>query len=316
MTKLQLNFEPETAQFREDVLRGLQGRQKSLPCKYLYDERGSKLFDEICELPEYYPTRTEIGILCENADEMADCLGRNVRLVEYGSGSSVKTRILLDHLMDPAAYVPLDISREHLLESAACLRREFSHIPVMPVCADYTQEFQLPEVDCDATSAFFPGSTIGNFTPEEARDFLKGVAQVVGPGGGLLIGVDVWKNAAILEPAYDDAAGVTAEFNMNLLRRINRELEGEFDLEAFRHKAVWNPADSRIEMHLVSQKEQRVRVAGEVFLFHRNESIVTEYSHKWRPDVFVRLAREAGWEVERVWRDESNLFSVQYLRAC
>jgi dimethylhistidine N-methyltransferase len=315
MTALQLNFEPETAQFCEDVLHGLRQTHKTLPCKYLYDERGSKLFDQICDLPEYYPTRTETDILCEHANEMARCIGPNVMLVEYGSGSSVKTRILLDHLIEPAAYVPLDISREHLLESSACLKREFPHIPVLPVCADYTHPFELPQVPATSTAAFFPGSTIGNFTPEEAVTFLKGVAKVVGQGGGLLLGVDVWKGASILEPAYNDAAGVTAEFNLNLLRRINRELGGEFDLDGFRHKAVWNRPCSRIEMHLVSQREQRVRVAGEVFLFHRNESIVTEYSHKWRPDVFARLASEAGWTVERVWKDLAGLFSVQYLRA-
>lgn len=316
MSKLPVNIEPEVLAFREDTLQGLRGEQKSLPIKYHYDEQGSRLFDAICELPEYYLTQTEIGILCENADEMAEYLGRNIRLVEYGSGSSVKTRILLDHLVEPAAYVPLDISRKHLLESAACLRHEFPHIPVMPICADYTQEFQLPEVDCDATSAFFPGSTIGNFTPSEAINFLKGVARVVGTRGSLLIGVDVWKNAAILNPAYDDAGGVVAQFNLNLLSRINRELHGQFDLSTFRHKAEWNPIESRMELLLQSLVDQRIRVAGENFTFLKNETIVTGYSHKWRPDVFVRLAREAGWEVERVWRDESNLFSVQYLRVC
>jgi len=307
---------PEVAAFRHDVLRGLAQAQKSLPSKWFYDHTGSRLFDAICRLPEYYPTRTELGIMERHAEEMARYLGPRVGLVEYGSGSSLKTRILLRHLDDPAAYFPLDISYEHLANSAAELAAEFPSLLVLPVCADYTRPFALPQVPCARLDAYFPGSTIGNFLPHEARSFLWNAAELVGPGGGMLIGVDLWKDAAILEPAYNDAAGVTAEFNLNLLHRINRELGGEFDLDNYEHRALWNPEASRIEMHLFARREHRVRVDGETFYFRPGESILTEYSHKYRPEAFAHLAAGAGWQVQRVWMDEARLFSVQYLRAC
>lgn len=316
MPTLALNQQQELQQFCQDILHGLRAEQKSLPCKYFYDARGSELFDRICELPEYYPTRTERSILCSNRAEIAARIGPNAALLEYGSGSSTKTRILLDSLHKPAAYIPLDISREHLSQSALALQAEFPHIPVLPVCADYTQEFELPEVGASVYTAFFPGSTIGNFTPSQAVRFLRGVANVVGRDGGLLIGVDVWKSPEILIPAYNDAAGITAQFNLNLLERMNRELEGDFDLDAWRHEAVWNPEGSRIEMHLVSTRDQSVGVAGERFQFHEGESILTEYSHKWKLETFALMAHRAGWRIERVWFDDQRLFSVQYLRAC
>ncbi len=222
---------PTSAQFRRDVLNGLRAGWKSLPCKYFYDERGSRIFDEICRLPEYYPTRTESAIMQEQGAEMGRALGPGVVLVEYGSGSSLKTRILLSHLENAAAYVPLDISGEHLRRSAQNLAAQFPALPVLPLCADYTRPFHLPEIAGAPKAVYFPGSTIGNFAPDEAALFLRGIAEVVGPGGAVLIGVDLAKSAAILEPAYNDSQGVTAAFNLNLLERINRELDGDFDLE-------------------------------------------------------------------------------------
>jgi dimethylhistidine N-methyltransferase len=306
---------PERASFLSDVLAGLSAPRKTLPCKYFYDERGSALFERICELEEYYPTRTELGILRRHAGAMAEALGPRCLLVEYGSGSSTKTRLLLERLVDPAAYVPVDISREHLLRSATALSAHHPRLPVRPVCADFTQPFALPEVPGALRRAvFFPGSTIGNFADAEARKLLAQVAEQCGPGGLLLIGVDLRKSRAILEPAYDDAKGVTAEFNLNLLRRINRELGARFDLAAFAHRAVWNAAEGRVEMHLVSRREQVVRIAGRSIRFLRGESIHTESSHKYEIEGFAALAHEAGFEVLRVFTDPARLFSVQLLR--
>jgi len=307
---------PERASFLADVLAGLSSPRKTLPCKYLYDERGSALFERICELDEYYPTRTELGILRRHAGAMAAALGPRCLLVEYGSGSSTKTRLLLERLEEPAAYVPVDISREHLLRAAAALSARHPQLAVRPVCADFTRPFALPTLPgALRRAAFFPGSTIGNFGPAEARKFLAQVAEQCGSGGLLLIGVDLRKPREILEPAYDDAQGVTAEFNRNLLRRINRELGADFDLAAFDHRALWNEADGRVEMHLVSRRDQRVRIAGRSVGFARGESIHTESSHKYELEGFAALARSAGFEVERVWTDEARLFSVQLLRS-
>jgi dimethylhistidine N-methyltransferase len=306
---------PKRGDFLADVLAGLLGPRKTLPCKYFYDEEGSALFERICELDEYYPTRTELGILRRHGGEMAAALGPRCLLVEYGSGSSTKTRLLLERLDDPAAYVPVDISREHLLRSAEALCARHPHLPVIPVCADFTQPFELPPVPRAARrAAFFPGSTIGNFGPAEARKFLAQIAEQCGRGGVLLIGVDLRKSPAILEPAYDDALGVTAEFNRNLLRRINRELGADFDLAGFDHRALWNAVDGRVEMHLVSRREQAVQLGGCRIRFARGESIHTESSHKYELAGFAALARSAGFEVERVWTDPARLFSVQLLR--
>lgn len=304
--------------FRRDVVDGLSAPRKTLPCKWFYDERGSALFDAICELPEYYPTRTETAILEAHAAEMAELIGPDAVLIELGSGSSVKTRRLLDALASPAGYVPVDISAQHLARSARRLAAAYPHVPVKPLAADYTQAFTVPSIDgAERRVAYFPGSTIGNFHPDEAVAFLARLAELVSPGGGLLIGVDLEKSLNVLLPAYDDAAGVTAEFNRNLLHRINRELGGDVDVDAFTHEARWNPEAGqgvgRIEMHLVSLSEQTVHVAGDAFAFRAGESIHTECSYKHTLDGFAALAAEAGWRVERVWTDERRWFSVQSL---
>jgi L-histidine N-alpha-methyltransferase len=309
------DLSPERERFLADVLHGLAQHPKTLPCKYFYDERGSALFDRICTLPEYYPTRTELGILRRHAGAMAAALGPRCLLVEYGSGSSTKTRLLLDRLVAPAAYVPVDISREHLVYSAEALAAHYPHLRVVPVCADFTQPFALPELaGADRVVGYFPGSTIGNFAPAEARKFLASVAEQCGPGGALLIGVDLEKPRSVLEPAYDDARGITAEFNRNLLRRVNRELGGDFDLAAFDHRAFWNAALGRVEMHLVSRHDQVVHLAGRPIPFAKGESIHTENSHKYELAGFAELAAAAGFGVERVWTDDAGLFSVQLLR--
>lgn len=307
----------ERERFLADALYGLRQRRKTLPCKYFYDAEGSKLFDQICVLPEYYPTRTELAILRAHAAEMAQGLGPETLLVEYGSGSSVKTRLLLDRLARPAAYVPVDISREHLLETALALRLDYPGLEILPVCADFTAAVALPKPRRPAArrAVYFPGSTIGNFSEAGAIALMAGVARQVGPGGAFLVGVDLAKDPRVLERAYDDAAGVTAAFNLNLLARMNRELDADFDLRRFRHRAVWAPGPSRIEMHLVSTVEQVVRVDGAEIRFERGESICTEHSHKYTLPGFARLARRAGLAVRRVWTDPGERFSVQYLEA-
>lgn len=308
-------FEPNIDAFYDEVLRGLQQSRKTLPCKFFYDERGSQLFDRICEIPEYYPTRTEIGIMQANIGEMAALIGTGCRLVEYGSGSSLKTRILLDHAPELESYIPVDISREHLHRSSRSLARSYPRLQVTPVCADYTQEFSLPTPNAKATRnvVYFSGSTIGNFPPTEARQFLARIADVCGAGGGLLIGVDLRKPIGLLESAYNDTQGVTAEFNLNLLTRINRELDGDFDLSQWKHYALYNPYQGRIEMHLVSLRDQQVRIGLSSICFNKHETIHTESSYKYSVDGFAQLANEAGWRVKRVWTDPRSLFSVQYL---
>jgi len=307
----------ERERFLADALAGLRQAHKTLPCKYFYDAEGSKLFDQICALPEYYPTRTELGILRAHAAEMAQHLGPETLLVEYGSGSSVKTRLLLDRLARPAAYVPVDISREHLLAAALALRLDYPGLEILPVCADFTAPVALPKPRRAAArrAVYFPGSTIGNFSEAGAVALMAGVARQVGPGGAFLVGVDLAKDPRVLERAYDDAAGVTAAFNLNLLARMNRELDADFDLRRFRHRAVWAPGASRIEMHLVSEVEQVVHLDGVELRFERGESICTEHSHKYTLAGFARLARRAGLAVRRVWTDPAERFSVQYLEA-
>jgi dimethylhistidine N-methyltransferase len=311
------DFEPGREQFLEEALRGLEQPRKELPCKYLYDEGGSRLFERICQLDEYYPTRTEISIMEQHAGDMAHALGPSCLLIEYGSGSSAKTRMLLAHLEQPAAYVPVDISREHLLASAASLARQSPTLEVLPVCADFTLKFEPPAPARTAgrVAVYFPGSTIGNFEKARAQELLRGIRSLCGSGGGLLIGADLIKDRAILERAYDDSEGVTAAFNLNLLARMNRELGSDFDVERFSHRAVWNEDHSRVEMHLVSEIEQKVRVDGRAFSFSAGETICTEHSHKYDLEGFASLADAAGFEVLQVWTDQERLFSVQYLRA-
>lgn len=306
---------PGLARFRDEVWAGLAAPRKTLPCKYFYDARGSALFEAICELPEYYPTRTELEILERHAAAMAARLGGRCLLVEYGSGSSRKTRLLLDQLRDPAGYVPIDISRAALADSARALRAAYPGLEVLPVCADYTTELDLPQPRKPAArrGVYFPGSTIGNFTPPQAQRFLAHMARIAGPGGGLLIGVDLRKDRATLERAYDDAAGVTAAFNLNLLARINRELGGGFALDRFEHRALYDERAGRVEMHLVSTAAQTVHVGGRAFRFERGETIHTENSYKYDLPGFAALATGAGLAIREVWTDPARRFSVQYL---
>ncbi len=310
------DLHPEPAAFRAEVTAGLRQSRKMIPAKFFYDKRGSELFDEICGLEEYYPTRTEVGLLERHAAEMAECIGAGTVLVEFGSGSSVKIRLLLDRLPDLAAYVPIDISKEHLLVSANELVREFPALRVEAVCADYTRPLDLPDFDPELNGkrrcVFFPGSTIGNFEPAEAEVFLRQAAELAGPGGGLLIGVDLKKDPAVLHAAYNDARGVTAEFNLNLLARINQEAGGNFDLAAFSHRAFYDPDAGRIEMHLVSEREQTVRIGDEPFGFAAGETIHTENSYKYDVAEFRALAERGGFRSRAVWTDDRNWFSLQY----
>jgi len=288
---------------RDDVLQGFAQTPKALSPKYFYDQRGSELFEAITRQPEYYPTRTEEGILAAAAGEIARLAGRDAALVELGSGASRKVRLLLE-AMHPAGYLGIDISREFLLSSTQRLAADYPWLDVSAACADFSRPMTLPDsLDGLRPIAFFPGSSIGNFTPEEAGVFLRNLHRMLPATGGLLIGVDLIKDRARLDAAYNDAAGVTADFNLNLLERINRELWGNFDLSTFAHEAVWNARDSRIEMHLRSLAFQTVRVAGHDFTFRRGETIHTENSHKYSRDAFMRLAAEAGWAIEAQWID-------------
>ena len=302
-------------EFLEDVLQGLRNRPASIPPKYFYDAKGSKLFDAITELPEYYPTRTEIQILKTNADEIAQRVGTGSLLVEPGGGSCAKVHILLEGLR-PCAYVPMDISSDHLQLAAQELAIAFPWLEIHAACTDFTREMQLPPSAPKGTHvAFFPGSSIGNFDPQAAVKFLDSIAELVGSGGYLLIGVDLKKDKAILEAAYDDASGITARFNMNLLERINRELGSNFDLESWHHRALYNETAGRIEMHLVSTQTQDVRIVQHTFSFDRGESIHTENSYKYSADEFIAMARQAGFQSQALWIDENNLFSVHLFRA-
>jgi dimethylhistidine N-methyltransferase len=308
---------PAQAAARDEVLRGLRSPQKELPCKLFYDEVGSQLFEQICALDEYYPTRLEMRIMRAAARDMAARLGPECLLIEYGSGSSTKTRLLLDHLERPAGYVPIDVSRELLRQSAAALADAYPELQILPVCADYTANLAIPPTARSALrrAAYYPGSTIGNFVPDDARRFLAKIAEVCGGGGGLLVGVDLKKDPLVLHRAYNDALGVTAAFNLNILKRLNRELQANFALDQFRHYAFYNPVFARVEMHLVSLSDQMVRVAGFDIPFERGESIWTEASYKYNPWEFAELAASAGWRVEHVWKDDRGFFSVQYLTA-
>lgn len=302
---------------RTEILGGLAASPKTLPAKYFYDERGSKLFDAICELPEYYLTRTELAIMQASAADMANMLGPRVLLVEPGSGTSAKTRLLLDKLHWPCAYVPVDISREHLVIAADRLNRHYPALEVLPVHADFSQPFALPmpHLPAACTVIYFPGSTIGNFEPDAAVALLKQLQLLAGRKGALLIGVDLNKDRSVLEAAYNDAAGVTAAFNLNLLERINRELHADFNPQRFQHHAPYNQAEGRIEMHLVSLSNQIVHIGENTVRFRADEAIVTEYSYKHTLPGFAALAAQAGWKVCRVWADEQRWFSVQYLTA-
>ena len=301
---------------RDEVLRGLLGSPKTLPPKLFYDDAGAELFEQICMLPEYYLTRTELAILHASVHEIAALAGPHCALVEYGSGAGVKVRLLLDALDQPAAYVPIDVSRHQLARVASQLAADYPSVVVRPVCADYTAPIILPALPAGARRlAFFPGSTIGNFHPTEAAAFLRRVRNTVGPGGALVLGVDRRKPAALLDAAYDDSAGVTAAFNRNILVRLNRELGADFDVATFTHRAHFNEEASRVEMHLVSIVAQRVRVAGREIAFEAGESIWTESSYKYDGPRLEQLVSSAGFRLTRLWTDAQDLFWVAFLDA-
>jgi dimethylhistidine N-methyltransferase len=308
---------PPADHARAEILAGLRARPKRLAPKFFYDERGSALFDAICEQPEYYPTRTELGIMRAHAADMAQALGEDVMLVELGSGSSIKVRLLLDALRNPCAYVPVDIAREHLAQAAHRINEAYPALEVLPVCADFTRPFRLPAAKRPArrVAVYFPGSTIGNFEPMAAQRLLEMIRLRVGADGMLLVGVDLKKDVAVLHAAYNDAAGVTAAFNRNMLAHLNRLANADFDPQAFEHRAFYNAAAGRIEMHLVSRQGQRVRVGGETIEFAAGETLHTENSYKYSLAEFAALAARARFAVERAWTDAQALFSVQLLRA-
>jgi dimethylhistidine N-methyltransferase len=300
-------------EFGRALLDGLSGIPKHVPCKFFYDARGSALFDRICELPEYYPTRTETGLLRDAAAEIAGLMGDDIALIEFGAGSLAKVNILFDALSKPRAYVPIDISGEYLRMMAARLRALRPNLNVVPVVADFTRPVVLPrELEASRRIGFFPGSTIGNMDRLEALAFLRKAGAIL-KGGGLLIGVDLVKDPAILHAAYNDSAGVTAEFNKNLLVRANRELDAGFDLNDFAHYAFYNPGHSRIEMHLLCLRSHSISLCGRHFAFGEGEAVHTENSHKYTVDGFTALATQAGFVPRRVWCDEARLFSLHWL---
>ena len=305
------------ASFRRDraeILEGLGQSQKMLPPKFFYDRAGSRLFDAICELPEYYLTRTELKIMRACVDEMANLIGAQASVIEFGSGTSLKTRLLIEALHQPSAYVPVDISKQHLRAAASSLAVEFPDLEILPVAADFTHPFQLPDPKITPLRnvVYFPGSTIGNFEPDAALEMLKVMHLEAGANGALLIGVDLVKETTILERAYNDSSGITAQFNLNILSRLNREFDADFDLGAFDHRAVYDSAFDRIEMRLISRRKQVVSVAGQSFDLADGEYIVTEHSHKYTIEGFRELAGKAGFLVQKVWTDPDQLFSVQY----
>ncbi|MEL6686794.1 MAG: L-histidine N(alpha)-methyltransferase, partial [Pseudomonadota bacterium] len=289
-----------TSDFLDDILAGLAQPQKTLPCVWLYDAHGSELFEQITQLPEYYLTRTETQILTDIADELATQIGQNAQLIEYGAGASVKTRILLNSISNLNAYIPIDVSEDFLLQTADQLRRDYPDLSVRPVVSDFLSVPDLP-AHSGPRIGFFPGSTIGNLSDDDIHRFLSNARKALGPDALFILGYDRVKPLSTLIPAYDDAQGVTAAFNLNLLRRINRELGGTFDLQAFRHEARWNAEDSRIEMHLVSQKAQSVRIGSTLVNFEQSETIHTENSRKFTPERMESLCRAAGWQMTRTY---------------
>jgi dimethylhistidine N-methyltransferase len=305
---------PGTSDLLSDVIAGLSSDPRSLPCKYFYDERGAALFQKICELPEYYITRTEIDILSRQHAEIASQIGPNVELIGLGTGAGTKTRILIEALEKPAVYIPVDISEKQLRKSSAAFRKIFPNLEILPVCADYLQPVVLPSPRHKAARnvVYFPGSTIGNFEPNEALEFLRRIANVSGRGGGLLIGVDLQKDQNVIEAAYNDKAGVTAEFDLNLLAHINRKTGANFNLNRWRHRAIYNAEAGRIEMYLISETDQTVRIRDREFRFGAGEKILTEHSYKHTPEGFIALARQAGFDFAKLWTDDARLFGVFY----
>lgn len=302
--------------FEDDVIEGLSQAQKTIPCRWLYDERGSELFEDITVLPEYYPTRTETSILSQYAPEIASHVGPHATVVEYGAGASVKTRILIDALEQLSTYIPVDISAEFLQISAAALKEDYPDVKIEPVVADFLSPVELPDKPAKgARVGFFPGSTIGNLESAEITGFMKRVREDLGEDAQFILGADLKKDPNILIPAYDDSAGITSEFNLNLLRRINGELEANFDVSSFSHEARWNEKDSRIEMHLVSQREQSVEISGQTFNFKHGETVHTENSRKFEIASLQKLIAQCGWEMADSWIDKDSLFSVILFKA-
>jgi dimethylhistidine N-methyltransferase len=299
----------------QEVLEGLSKPVKELPSKLFYDELGSKLFDEITKLEEYYPTRTEMKIMEDNIEEIGSLLGEGTVLVELGSGSSKKIRLLLENIPGLAAYIPIDISKEHLLHSTEILSGDYPELEIIPFVADYTKDFILPEINkpYDHICAYYPGSTIGNFKPGEAKEFLGRISKLIGKNGGLIIGVDLKKDKEILEKAYNDSKGITAQFNLNILDHINNETGAKFETDNFEHLAFYNDEEGRIEMHLLSKEAQDIKLNGSVIELKKNEDIITEYSYKYTVKEFSELVSD-HFEVRNVWTDSKELFSIQYLR--
>lgn len=308
---------PDVGDDHAQILEGLCARQKWISPKYFYDERGSELFDAICRQPEYYPTRVELALMDRHIGEVARLVGPRASVIEFGAGSNLKVRKLLDGLDRPAAYVPVEISADYLVKQAEELARDYPHVHVQPVFADFTRPFELPAhpVTPERNLIFFPGSTIGNFTRPQAADLLEVMRLEAGTGGALLIGVDLRKDPAVLHAAYNDSRGVTAEFNLNVLRRLNRELGANFALEHFRHEAIYDESEGRIEMRLISTHEQTVVIAAERIAFVEGEYIITEYSHKYSVEEFIALAEGAGFAPGRTWIDANSLFSIHFLTA-
>jgi dimethylhistidine N-methyltransferase len=309
-----VDLAPGQESFRDAALRGLALEQKAISPKFLYDARGAELFECICEQPEYYPTRTEMALLRANAPEMAALIGPNAHLVEYGSGAGEKIELLLAALERPEAYVAVDVAREQLMEATARLATRHPGLTVTGICADYTRPLPLPRAPHGRRVGFFPGSTIGNFTPDDAREFLRSAAQSM-KGGGMLVGVDRRKDKKILDAAYNDAAGVTEAFILNLLLRMNRELDADFDLDKFRYLGFYNENMGRIEIYIESLQDQTVSVAGEKFRFRKGERLHSEYSFKYDIGEFQALAKSAGFQPQAWWTDEKQLFSIHYLTA-
>ena len=300
--------------FADAVIEGLNKTQKQIPSRYLYDKRGSELFEDITDLEEYYPTRTEISILKEYDDEITELSGDNVNLIEFGSGSSKKTKILIRAIEDLQSYIPIDISKSALDEAEKELQNEFPDLDISTLHADFNKPVTLPVSKSNTfLLGFFPGSTLGNFEYTSAVTFLKNVKKILGKNSALLIGIDLQKDPDVLIPAYDDASGVTASFNLNLLERINKELDADFNLEAYEHKAIYNDKFKRIEMHIISLKDQAVTILGNKFIFDRGETIHTENSHKYTIKSFSELAESGGWKVTKHWTDGKDLFSLHYL---
>jgi dimethylhistidine N-methyltransferase len=299
----------------DEIIYGIKNPQKYLPSKLFYDEKGSKLFDRICELEEYYITRTEISIIEKNIDEITELINKNTLFIEFGSGSSLKTSIILENIDDTAGYIPIDISEEHLNNSVDKLRSDFPGLNIYPIAADFTNPIQFPDIFKNVSKRilFFPGSSIGNFTIEESKKFMEIAAFNCGSEGGLLIGVDMYKEKEILEAAYNDSKGVTAEFNLNILERINNEFGSDFNLDNFYHRAIFNEEKSRIEMYLVSTSDHTVKLDGTTVDFKANETILTEYSHKYTLENFKSIVNDY-FEIDKIWTDQKKFFSLLYLK--